>query len=615
MRENKIFFLKIFIDMFLINVALISALLLRFDGMIPRQYITAYLNTVLLINLCHYGANWFFEMHKRLWQHSGIYELVAVVKAVTVAVVLDVTLGAALQIMLPRSVYILLWILGIVMMGGFRLVLRLRRSGRLIFQSGRNDGVPTLIIGAGQAGVILAKDSLMNESSNMHIVGFIDDDPYKKNTTIVGISVLGTREDIPRIVEEYAVEDVVIAMPSAPGEVIRETNRICSELAVKIRTLPAFYELGDGTIGINKLRSIRVEDILRREPVKVDVSSMSGYIRGKTVLVTGAGGSIGSELCRQILRFSPKKLLLLGHDENPIFEIDRELQQFDRNGSLQPVIADIKDKESLRRIFSVYEPEVVFHAAAHKHVPLMEEHPSEAVKNNIFGTFNLAEAAADFKTGIFVLISTDKAVNPSCVMGKTKRAAELIVRYFSQASATKFVAVRFGNVLGSRGSVLETFREQINLGGPLTITHEEMTRYFMTIPEAVQLVIQAGGLATDGELFVLDMGEPVRIIDLARDMIRLSGLDEKDIPIEVVGIRPGEKLHEELVEAEEITEITINSRITKVRLGEIDPSAFREWLKTVEGCTYEHNKEKEMLELLDRVREAGNRAYKIAGGM
>ena len=615
MRENKIFFLKIFIDMLLINAALISAMLLRFDGLIPRQYIAVYMNTVLLITLCHFAANWFFDMHKRLWQHSGIYELVSVVKAVTLAVILDVALGAALQMMLPRSVYILLWILSIVMMGGFRLVLRLRRSGRLIFQSGRQDGVPTLIIGAGQAGVMLAKDSLLNESSNMHIVGFIDDDPYKKNTSIIGISVLGNKEDIPRIVEEYAVEDVVIAMPSAPGEAIREANRICSKLAVRVRTLPSLYELGDGTIGINKLRSVRVEDILRREPVKVDVSSMSGYICGKTVLVTGAGGSIGSELCRQILRFSPKKLLLLGHDENPIFEIDRELQQFDRNGSLQPVIADIKDKERLRRIFSAYGPEAVFHAAAHKHVPLMEEHPSEAVKNNIFGTFNLAEAAADFNAGTFVLISTDKAANPSCVMGKTKRAAELIVRYFSQISPTKFVAVRFGNVLGSRGSVLETFREQISCGGPLTITHEEMTRYFMTIPEAVQLVIQTGGLATDGELFVLDMGEPVRIIDLARDMIRLSGLEEKDIQVEVVGIRPGEKMHEELVEAEEITEKTLNSRITKVRLGEIDLRLFREWLRAMELCTYEGNEEKEMLELLDRVKEAAQRSYKIAGGM
>jgi len=413
---------------------------------------------------------------------------------------------------------------------------------------------------------------------------------------------LGTREDIPGIAKRYGVQEIIIAMPSAPGSVIRELVGICRQTKAELKTLPGLYELIDGQVTVNSIREVRVEDLLRREPVEVNLKEMSGYLKGHRVLVTGAGGSIGSELCRQVAGFNPSLLVLLGHDENPIFEIEQELRYKFPGLRLKTVIADVKDKVKINAVFDINKPQVVFHAAAHKHVPLMEANPEEAVKNNVLGTKNVADAADRAGTGIFVFISTDKAVNPTSVMGASKRVAEMLVQSMASKSDTCFTAVRFGNVLGSRGSVLPIFKEQLARGGPLTVTHPEMTRYFMTIPEAVQLVIQAGAMATGGEIFVLDMGEPVKIVDLAEDLIRFSGFEPyKDIDIEYTGIRPGEKLFEELLTAEEGTTATKHKRIYVAKANEIDEELLDEFICRFASRSWVENREELLVMLKELV--------------
>jgi FlaA1/EpsC-like NDP-sugar epimerase len=381
-----------------------------------------------------------------------------------------------------------------------------------------------------------------------------------------GLPVLGRREDIPRLVQKYDVDEIIIAIPSASREVIGEIVDICQTTPASLKILPGIYELINGRVSVSQVREVRVEDILGREPVEVDLDSIAGYLTGKAILVTGAGGSIGSELCRQAARFKPRRLILLGHGENSIYEAYQDLSLEFCSLEIIPLICDVKDSAAMNAAFQKYRPEVVFHAAAHKHVPLMEHCPAEAVKNNVLGTFNAARAAHDFSAESFILISTDKAVHPAGIMGATKRIAEMVVQQMARTSKTCFASVRFGNVLDSRGSVVPLFKKQIASGGPVTVTHPEMVRYFMTIPEAVQLVIQAGALARGGEIFILDMGEPVKIISLARRMIRLAGYRPgKDIPIVFTGIRPGEKLYEELLTSAEETEATLHQSIFMAR--------------------------------------------------
>ncbi len=585
MKEKKRFILKALIDVILVNLAIYLSLVLRFDGLIPAGYLRAYQHLVPFFTLSHLYFNYRFGLHKRLWQYSGLREMFSIINAVSCAVALNIILAYFMQERLPRSIYILTWILGIGLIGGSRIFLRMVRSG-LFSTIQPKGGHPTLIIGAGQAGLMVTKELLHNNENKLKVIGFVDDDPYKQHSELLGLPILGKREDIPDLVKRYAIEEIIIALPSVPGSVIRGITRICAGLPARVRTLPGIYELIEGKVTVNQIREVNVEDLLRRDPVTLDQGEIANYVTNKTILVTGAGGSIGSELCRQIVGFCPQKLLVLGHDENPIFEIEQELKNTCPQLNVIPIIADIKDREKLRVVFERYQPEVVFHAAAHKHVPLMETHPEEAIKNNIFGTLNLAYAADRANTGIFVLISTDKAVNPSNVMGITKRAAEMIMQKYSLISKTCFVAVRFGNVLGSRGSVLDTFKEQIQHGGPVTVTHPEMTRFFMTIPEAAQLVIQAGAMAKGGELFVLDMGEPVKIIDLAKDMIRFSGFDEEDVPIDIVGIRPGEKLHEELVAPGEVVSNTKHPRIIALKPDRFDVQQFEAWLRELAYYAY-----------------------------
>ncbi|MHB1702465.1 MAG: polysaccharide biosynthesis protein, partial [Acidobacteriaceae bacterium] len=412
-------------------------------------------------------------------------------------------------------------------------------------------------------------------------------DPEKEGFLIHGVPVLGPRSVLPDVIRAQQVNEVIIALPMASSSAVREVVSLCTPLGVELKTLPSMHELIDGKVSISQIRNVEIEDVLQRDSVQLDMDAISGYLTGETVLVTGAGGSIGSELCRQIVRFKPKRLLILGHGENSIYEIDLELGRMGAEADIVPIIADVQDLNRIDQVFSNYRPGVVFHAAAHKHVPLMEANPEEAVKNNVFGTRNVAEAAHRHGSKRFVLISTDKAVNPANVMGASKRVAELVVQELSRRSSTTFVAVRFGNVLGSRGSVIPLFKRQIAQGGPVTVTHPDMTRYFMTIPEAAQLVIQAGAMGQGGEIFLLDMGKPVRILDLAVDLIRLSGFEPYvDIPIEFVGVRPGEKLNEELLTSVETTVATKHNRIVVAKQQADGIEGLPDWLAHLEEMAH-----------------------------
>lgn len=409
-----------------------------------------------------------------------------------------------------------------------------------------------IIAGAGGGGAFVARSIKENETVNYQPIAFVDDDTSKQGMKIAGIPVLGTRNNIPYLVKKYSIDEVIFAIPSASPRVIREFMTICQGTGVRVKIIPGIKKILSGNWSINEIRELQVEDLLHREQVETDMEAVSGYLKNKNVLVTGAGGSIGSEICRQVARYGPQKLILFGHGENSIFDILTELKDSFPQLAVEPVIGDIQDQKKIEQVFAKYRPQAVFHGAAHKHVPFMELQPEEAWKNNVLGTKNVAEAAIHAQSEIMVFISSDKAVNPSNVMGGTKKIGELLVRWMNELSSTKFVVVRFGNVLGSRGSVVPLFKKQIAAGGPVTITHPDMERFMMTIPEAVQLVIQAGREAQGGEIFVLDMGKPVKILDLARDLIYLSGLEpDKDMEIKVIGIRPGEKLEEELLTKEE----------------------------------------------------------------
>ena len=459
---------------------------------------------------------------------------------------------------------------------------------------------PVLIVGAGVAGEIVAEILSKSQSKDYMPVGFIDDDPAKQNLILYGLPVLGTRKSIPALVSRHHIEEIIIAIPSAAGKVVAEMIEICHQSKAHLKILPGFYDLITGKIKTSKIRNIEVDDLLGRDPVPLDMEEIAGYLTDQVVLVTGAGGSIGSELCRQVASFSPRKIILLGRGENSIYEIDLELNENFPALNFVSEIGDIRDLARMRQILSKHRPHVVFHAAAHKHVPFMERCPGEALKNNVIGTLRLAESAYRSGAGTFVLVSSDKAVKPASVMGATKRVAEMAVQYMNNKGNTRFSAVRFGNVLGSRGSVVPLFKRQIARGGPLTITHPGMVRYFMTTVEAARLVIQAGAQAKGGEIFILDMGEPVKIIDLAKNLIRLSGLEpEIDIPIRFTGIRQGEKLVEQLVGEDEEIIATKHERIFAVSERGRNFSRWAAFLQVLERTDF-NLEEQEIIALLQR---------------
>ncbi len=505
-----------------------------------------------------------FSLYKSLWRYASVEEALNVFLSVFISFGLISLVNALFHVKLPTNVIIIANIIIFLGLIGFRFSFRTLRVVHHYWQ--HNQTVRTLIIGAGNAGTMLVKEIKSNPKMKNKVVCFVDDDVNKKGKVIHGIKVVGTTDDLPEVVNKYRVEEIILAMPSATKMQIQRILKKCDVVNKKTKILPPFYEIMDRTFDVKKIRDVQIEDLLGRDEVKIDDAGIYDFIKGEVVLVTGGGGSIGSELCRQIVKYEPAKLIIFDIYENNAYEIQNELlmHQLKNNKTTELIvlIGSVQDEKRLDEVFSKHKPTIVFHAAAHKHVPLMEVSPKEAIKNNIFGTYNTAKKAHEYKVKKFVLISSDKAVNPTNIMGATKRFAEMIIQAFNKVSNTQYAAVRFGNVLGSNGSVIPLFKKQIQEGGPVTVTHKDIIRYFMTIPEAVQLVLQAGAFANGGEIFVLDMGEPVRILELAEKLIRLSGFEPyTEIKIEFTGLRPGEKLYEELLVKEEGLIGTRNQKI------------------------------------------------------
>ena len=551
------------IDLLAMSMAVIAAFVIRYEALWRiGPYLRRNLYFFAAVLIVRPPVYYFFGLYRRWWRYASISEMLVLVEAVTLGSLIIAALTAFLLSpvvngvhVFSRSVLLIEWMLSLLAVGSTRMLLRLIQTKPGTQESRSRQKAPTrraLIMGAGDAGVLIVREMQTNPSLGYLPIGFVDDAPEKQGVKIRGVPVLGTRQDIPHLSRQKEIDEVIIAMPTAPGSAVREIRALCEKADIPAKTIPGLYELLSGAVSIGQIREVKIEDLLRREPVQTDLTAIEGYIAGEVVLVTGAGGSIGSELCRQIALRKPRQLLLLGHGENSIYHIWKELLERFPKAMLKPLIADIRDADRLERLLLRYRPAVVFHAAAHKHVPLMESNAEEAFTNNVLGTANLLNAADKADTDRFVLISSDKAVNPVNIMGASKHLAEILVHHAARRTSRRFVVVRFGNVLGSRGSVIPLFEKQIAAGGPVTVTHPDMVRYFMTIPEAVQLVLYAAILGEGGETFVLDMGEQIRILDLARDLISLSGLrPEKDIDIVFTGIRPGEKLYEELFGAGE----------------------------------------------------------------
>ncbi|WP_339796401.1 nucleoside-diphosphate sugar epimerase/dehydratase [Paenibacillus sp. FSL R5-0744] len=559
-------FRLVMLDAGIIAASVWLVFLLRFDFQIPEMYVWM-LPWAILIHIAVYAVFSFgFKVYNNIWRYTGMRELLQLLKVSVLTLVGVIAVNVSTHVVIPSyrlpiSIY---FAAGYVFLGivGLRMVKRLLNDG--FETTGVKDAFEgnLLIVGAGKAGILVTKDIKHSRFKFMHPVAFIDDDASKQKLEVMGLPIVGNRNFIPEAVKQLDIAFIIIALPTAPHNDLMEIIEICKSTKAQIKLMPSMTEILDGKMAVNRIREVSVNDLLGRTPVEINTEEIRENLGSECILITGAGGSIGSELCRQLAAYRPKEMLLLGHGENSIYLIEQELRQLYPDQKIQPIIADIQDVSRIDSVFQNFRPTIVYHAAAHKHVPLMEMNPVEAVKNNVIGTRNVAEASAKYGAKRFILISSDKAVNPTSVMGATKRAAEMIINDQNSSSKTVFAAVRFGNVLGSRGSVIPLFKRQIESGGPVTVTHMDMVRYFMTIPEAVQLVIQASVLAQGGEVFVLDMGKPVRIYDLARDLIRLSGLEpDKDIPIVVTGIRPGEKLFEELLTEEEGLMVTNNYRI------------------------------------------------------
>jgi FlaA1/EpsC-like NDP-sugar epimerase len=567
------------------TVSLFGAFLLRFEFDIPRSYMDLFGRWLAMLLVVRTGVHFAMGLFHGLWRYSSARDLIALVKAALVSTAIFALLVTFVGPHgLPRAVIVMDFVGSVVIVGGVRFTVRaLREIAVQVAQGGDGTKRKVLVVGAGDAGEMLMREITRVYAQKYVPVGFVDDNRQKLSERIHGVPVLGPIAKVPEIVAEHGVDEIVIAIPSLPGKEMRRIVELCSATGARIRTLPGMDRLIDGRVTVSQLQNVKIDDLLGREPVQLDTELISEFVRSKVVLVTGAGGSIGSELCHQIARFGPAKIVLVEQAENNLFHVHRSLGREMPDVHVVPVIADICDSKRLEHVFRAERPQVVFHAAAHKHVPMMEENPGEAIKNNVFGTKKVADLSVAFGVEKFVMVSTDKAVNPTSVMGVSKRTAEIYVQALSQRSDTHFITVRFGNVLGSAGSVIPIFQEQIAAGGPVTVTHPEMKRYFMTIPEACQLILQAGAMGEGGEIFVLDMGEPVKIVDLARDLIRLSGLvPGEDIEIKFTGIRPGEKLFEELATDDENADKT---KHPKIFVGKFRPY---EWERVVKGLDELH---------------------------
>lgn len=528
----------------------------------------------------------YFKLYSKINRYTSIKESVTIFNCVTVAFIFSALASLVSVNTVSMRFIILTYAFSVALITGSRIVWRIYHEHHYRKLKGRpfDTQVRTLVVGAGDGGSVFVR-SLKKNLSEVQVIGFIDDDSTKQKMFLYDVPVLGKIQDIPELVEKYQIEQITIAIPSLQPTEYERILDLCNQVDITVNQMPSIEDVLQGKLKVSQFREIDVVDLLGRDEVKLNMQQIAEKLSEKTILVSGAGGSIGSEICRQIARFSPKRIILLGHGENSIYLIDKELKYtYSKTIEIIPVIADIQDRKRIFDIMEQYKPDRVYHAAAHKHVPMMEYNPKEAVKNNIYGTKNMAEGAKAAGVGSFIMISTDKAVNPPNVMGATKRVAEMIVTGLNEAGKTKFAAVRFGNVLGSRGSVVPLFKEQIKKGGPVTVTDYRMTRYFMTIPEASKLVIQAGALANGGEIFILDMGEPVKIYDLAKKVVKLSGYTESEIPIVETGIRPGEKLYEELLVDSEVTNQKVYDKIFVGKVNQVSVETVMQFVYTLDNA-------------------------------
>ncbi len=566
-------------DLILINLSAFLALYIRFEFDFRQLYATTFLRDMLIYaginSACTILIFHILKLYNSLWEFASVSELVRITLGCFFSAVFYMVGMFMLHLTVPRSFPAIYMLILCLLCGALRLSYRcVRRTRAGLHSEGEKR---TMLIGGGQAGAIALREFQTSLRSENKVVCIIDDSPNKVGSYLRGVKIVGGRSSIPAMAEKYDVDEIVLAIPSASRQEKLQILSYCHNTSCTLRTLPGICQLANGEVRIEQIREVDIEDLLGRETVKIDLDEVAAYITGKTVLVTGGGGSIGSELCRQAAAQRPKRLIIFDIYENNAYDIQMELRRTHPELDLVVLIGSVRDRARVMQVFDRYRPDLVCHAAAHKHVPLMETSPFEAIKNNVFGTYNVAQAADRFGTQRFILISTDKAVNPTNVMGASKRLCEMIVQMINDRSATEYVAVRFGNVLGSAGSVIPLFRKQIRSGGPVTVTDKRVIRYFMTIPEAVQLIFQAGAYARGGEIFVLDMGEPVRIDDLARNMIRLSGFEpDVDIPIVYTGLRPGEKLYEELLLSGEGMQKTKNDLIYIGHEIAFDPAAFEE---------------------------------------
>lgn len=542
----------VIIDMLLINIAYYLAFYFRFENRIPESYLSNYRSQAFSVTLIFILCFIFFKLYRNLWTYAGIDEFIYCIQACVLGGTINI-IYSFFNRKIPLGIELLASIFTMLLVVGFRLSFRIFRRYQIKLSKKKNKNYTrVMVIGSGDAGNIIIKEMRNSKKVSMIPICVIDDDKSKVGKVVSGVPIVGDRFTIEKFIKEKNINLILIAIPSLTEDSKRKLLDICKNTGCKVKTMPGLYEIMDGSVSLTRIRDVEPNELLGRTPVALDKKGISDTISGKTILVTGGGGSIGSELCRQIAGYNPKQLLILDIYENGVYDLQNELSKNHCNLDFRIIIGSVCDKKMLNDLFEEYKPQIIFHAAAHKHVPLMEDNPSEAIKNNVFGTMNIAEAADRFNAERFVLISTDKAVNPTNIMGATKRICEMIVQSLDKKSRTNFSAVRFGNVLGSSGSVIPLFKKQIAAGGPVTVTHKDVTRFFMTISEASQLVIQAGAFAQGGEIFVLDMGEPVKIYDLARDLIKLSGFEpDKNIKIEIIGLRSGEKLYEEVLTEEE----------------------------------------------------------------
>lgn len=571
----------IMLDVLIINFSSLCAIVIRFDFRISKvelRYSEAILEYALIHTVLTIAIFFAFRLYHSLWRYASIEELTNVIYACTAAIAVQYLGMKLLNYHMPRSYYPLNLMFLLFSVGGSRFFYR---TLRMLNRQYRTDSKKhIMIIGAGASASTIIREIESSKYLDGKVVCAIDDDNAKRRSYIQGVKIVGNRYDIVAAAEKYNITDIIIAIPTLPRKELKLLVEICKETNCNLKTLPGMYQIINEEVSVNRLRNVDIEDLLGRDPVDLDADKVMGYVRDRVVLVTGGGGSIGSELCRQIVKHNPKQLIILDIYENNAYDIQQELLRKYRDLNLVVLIGSVRNTNRVNYIFKNYQPEVVYHAAAHKHVPLMEVSPNEAIKNNVFGTLKLVEAADKYKVKKFVQISTDKAVNPTNIMGASKHICEMIIQTYNGHSATEFVAVRFGNVLGSNGSVIPLFKKQIAKGGPVTVTHPDIIRYFMTIPEAVSLVLQAGAFAQGGEIFVLDMGEPVRIDDLARNLIRLSGYTpDRDIEIRYIGLRPGEKLYEELLMDEEGIRQTANKQIHIGKVIPVEEEVFMNQLK------------------------------------